>query len=647
MLRTSLWLALAVSLGATVAAPAEDPVAPSFLDLIPADAPLAIAVPNVAEVRRRGEELLTETGILPPVRPSDVVAGLVNFLGVNRGFNPLSPVAVCIPPDPERLPDANVLQFGRIVVAIPFSDRKEMAANFGLNPDALAAGQPVPLAGQRAFGRFVAFRDKHAWLAHSEEALRHALDADRLGAALTPEHRATLADADIVLHGAARAWGLNWERVVERIDQHARDAKDPQAAEVARGLAACAAALRFGAVTCRVDQGLRFDALTVFEHADDSPSARFLADLAAGPGSSTLAGLPDGRIVVAAATRGDGRRNHAILAEWARIAAPFWQRRPELQEWLRHSTLPAVFSDLRQRLTGMRLAVYENDDPAAHGPFSVAVVLDCEDPQEFLREVRELLHFADGGDLPPADGKPGSAVEATRALISQLGAPEFRVRESASVKLALLGEPALPLLNEAQKSDDPEVAFRARELHTRIAEAAAARRRELFAGSPLLDVHPRYTWFAGTETLDGRSVDVVEVDLPETERRHAERLRGLFGPDWRRIRVVALDGAVIAAAGSHPDLLAEVVRHCREGLEGLAARADVKSFASTGAGSRQLQVHVAAGRLLEAPNADQAPEPNIPPAVSSFGLSISPKAVRADVFVPAAEIKRLAKDRKW
>jgi hypothetical protein len=364
-----------------------------------------------------------------------------------------------------------------------------------------------------------------------------------------------------------------------------------------------------------------------------------------------LAGLPDGRVVAAVATHGDGRHHSAILAEGApRIAVELWQFPSELREWLRHSTLPAVFSNLRQRLSGLRLAVYENEHPATHGPFSVAVVLDCKDPQEFLREMRELLHFADGGDLPPADGdgKSRGAVEVARALVARLGAPEFRERESASVKLALLGEPALPLLEEAQKSDDPEISFRARELHARIAEAAAARRRELLAGGPLFDVHPRYTWFGGTENLDGRNVDVIEVDLPEAEQRHAERLRGLFGPDWRRLRVVAHDGAVIIAAGSRPALLAELLDHRRAGLEGLAARSDVKAFTSVGGPSRQIQLHVAAGRLFAVPNADQAEaDSSVTPAVSSFGLSVTPAAVRADIFLPTAEIKRLARDRKW
>ncbi len=54
------------------------------------------------------------------------------------------------------------------------------------------------------------------------------------------------------------------------------------------------------------------------------------------------------------------------------------------------------------------------------------------------------------------------------ALVKQLGADAFELREQAEADLQRLGKPALPELREAVKSEQPEVAARARRLVARI-----------------------------------------------------------------------------------------------------------------------------------------------------------------------------------
>jgi hypothetical protein len=54
-----------------------------------------------------------------------------------------------------------------------------------------------------------------------------------------------------------------------------------------------------------------------------------------------------------------------------------------------------------------------------------------------------------------------ATTEKIKALIAKLGHDEFDVREQATKDVAALGAPALPLLEEATKSDDPEVSRRA------------------------------------------------------------------------------------------------------------------------------------------------------------------------------------------
>jgi len=57
-------------------------------------------------------------------------------------------------------------------------------------------------------------------------------------------------------------------------------------------------------------------------------------------------------------------------------------------------------------------------------------------------------------------GEPANA----EALVRQLGADDFAVREAATVKLRQLGPAAVPALKRAAESDDPEVKIRARKL---------------------------------------------------------------------------------------------------------------------------------------------------------------------------------------
>ncbi len=59
-----------------------------------------------------------------------------------------------------------------------------------------------------------------------------------------------------------------------------------------------------------------------------------------------------------------------------------------------------------------------------------------------------------------AELKPAGAVD-TSALIKQLGASEYKVREEASRRLTAMGPAALPELRKAVKSSDPEIAGRA------------------------------------------------------------------------------------------------------------------------------------------------------------------------------------------
>ena len=67
----------------------------------------------------------------------------------------------------------------------------------------------------------------------------------------------------------------------------------------------------------------------------------------------------------------------------------------------------------------------------------------------------------------------------TAELIKQLSSDEWAKREEASKELAAIGEPALPALEEAAKSPDPETSARAGEVAQKIKSAPKRRKKKL------------------------------------------------------------------------------------------------------------------------------------------------------------------------
>jgi hypothetical protein len=131
---------------------------------------------------------------------------------------------------------------------------------------------------------------------------------------------------------------------------------------------------------------------------------------------------------------------------------------------------------------------------------------------------------------------------ALERLLKDLGADRFRVREQATLRLIAVGERAVPLLRDAEKSRDPEVVYRARRCLEQIKRvpseallAAAARllalRKPEGTAKVLLDYIPfaeqEYlveevcTTLAAVAVRDGKPDPVVVEGL--SDRRPARR----------------------------------------------------------------------------------------------------------------------------
>jgi hypothetical protein len=125
--------------------------------------------------------------------------------------------------------------------------------------------------------------------------------------------------------------------------------------------------------------------------------------------------------------------------------------------------------------------------------------------------------------VPATEGKPAPKAVAPAndvpALIKQLGDDDAKVREAASERLRRLGQIAMPALAEAQKSEDPEVASRAKAIARRIEEDRRAPAREELAAPdvPSKLRFGRARGGAGADLGPGRAVR--EVNTVEGTKR--------------------------------------------------------------------------------------------------------------------------------
>jgi HEAT repeat protein len=149
------------------------------------------------------------------------------------------------------------------------------------------------------------------------------------------------------------------------------------------------------------------------------------------------------------------------------------------------------------------------------------------------------------------------------ALIQRLGADDPAERERATQALEALGEKAVPMLREATRAKDPEVAARAKQILRAIEGAAYARRLQSSEVGDALKAHPEFLeallrgnpdvrreWvrrIGGIERVAGGVRGrLYDYDLQMGRRVRALLLRELLGADLEDIaRVEALHGMYV------------------------------------------------------------------------------------------------------
>jgi hypothetical protein len=306
-----------------------------------------------------------------------------------------------------------------------------------------------------------------------------------------------------------------------------------------------------------------------------------------------------------------------------------------------------LFGEVWQRLEGSRSALYQNEDPERDGQFSTIAVLETKDPARFLSDMASLATFVNASELL-SRGEEEIDAKTIGELIVQLGDDSYAVRQTATTKLGLLGPAALPELERAAKSNDPETKFRAVAIRDQILAGEAQQREDLVKNDLLSRIKPQFAWFPKKEIRDGRAIDIVQMLLVDDDAQYSGPLRRLLGPEWDKIRLATVGKRVVVLLGSNTAPLDQAIADLEMPDKGLTTDPLLATFRDRAGNDQTAELHLSLGqtqRLLApaAPADDKASEP----AMTSVGVRIKPDRVRLEFFAPYSEAKAVVGHLGW
>jgi hypothetical protein len=623
------------------------------LDLIPANASAAVAVRNLDELATRGDKLVADAQLqLQNVqRPSQLIAALYGFLG-GPGAVDAKGTAAFLVARPQKQDDWGRwgIPNSRLFVGVaPIGNRALLAGAFGLKPEELRKDKAVRGKVQGGPERlYLLLRDKHLYLGEDEQIVTRASRAKPLRDQLPAGRRKRLQEADLLAF--IDPWSLLEPEARKEVRKHLESgepvlladfsqhlADDKKAKQALVRLVRALGEVRYGLGTARVEGGLGLSFVALFPEKGAKASAELLADLRSGQGGSSLRGLPEGPALLAYASRAEGPRTAPLARA---LAAVLLRSFGEAQHLLSAANRP-VYTEMLgafwRQLQGSRAALYETSDERKYGLFSLVAILDTPDAAGFLAGLRGLARIA---EEPEAKAQTKEAGPDLAQLVRDLSSPTYRVREMATIKLRLVGEPALPHLKKALTGTDLETYRRAEKLTAQIRHAADERRRDLLAGGLPKHLHPSFVFAARPEERAGQRIEVVRVKLGAKDVPAAKQLRGLLGPDWDRVRLVARGDKLVVLVGSEVRLLDQTLANLQAGKPGLAATAGPAALARQTGAARTAELHLSIERLLaltRKPDNDRTPARGAG-GLTSFGLTVGAADLQADVWLPPTEL---------
>lgn len=655
MLR-SIFLGCGIFWIGTVSIRAAEPIeVKTGFDLIPINSAAGFAVHNLKELQKKGDTFVKNTELEKEfgIRPSQAIPMIFGYMGLNKGRDDTLPAGILLANlfEARMLNAADFRDIERLlVVTVGFTDRDQIAANFGLSKGEL---QPEKITrvqqGKSGWGQFqmLYVRGNHIYLGNNERAILSVVRGKRLSQALAKPQIQRLSRADMLLHLGTTPWGPGWAKFVQQAKEHAESLQgketDPDtglSTEMVQLLADSLPAVQNVMFGVGIDEkGFEFQSQTIFRPQDHPSAKKLLALLRSGEESSSLDALPKRNFIGAQAVRSDGSQNRAIVRALVEVCLKSLFSEEKLVAVADRPQFVGLFDEVWQRLKGSQLAIYGNDDPATQGLFSILAVLDTADPREFLAEMRQLSRFAKPGEMRLNDGDQNAEDVATvKKLVKQLGDRNFRVRKSATLKLSLIGPPALPYLREAVHSKNREVVARSRRLINQIENIVKSRQKDVMSQSLLGKLSARWGDFPKAETRKGVPIDIVKMELQDKSKAYELHLKEAFGPEWSKVRLAVHGKKIVVLLGSNVDLLDETLANLDKKKPGLIEQPTLREFHRRAPADRRTEFHLVLRQLVSSfKRRTKAAETTT--EMTSLSLGIGEDTIELHLWVPNKEFR--------
>jgi hypothetical protein len=613
------------------------------LDVIPSEAGAAVAVRNLKELRVKGDKFAADLELGDGrLRPSQLFDMLWQALGI-AGLGETTPNAlIVLRPDKD---DKDLLRSleKNIYASVAIGDKDMMARSFGIEAADLVpkkvlatkrSNDDIPLRAVRLDG-------KNLLVGMDKVPLERTLTMKPLATTLPAPQRKLFNEADLFVFLDPRSLGGDFNEIRREAEKVLPPADDPHEQKLLQLFLDSVPHIRHGLAGFRVGDGLGLNFSAAFE-PDAQPPREILKLLRDGARPATLNGLPEGRLIVAHAGGSHGR-NSGVIAKV--IFSVMLNLLPEARQMIATADRPVftgVVAEIWHQLRSSRFGVYLSGDESKLGLFSMVAILDTEDAAKLVYGLRTLAKMGDGSALKAGKQQPGDDLNIPQ-LVRDLSSDSYPVRHSATLKLRLIGEPALSHLDKAATTGDLETSRRAMQLYKQISQVAAERRKELLAKELPRTLRPTFAFVAKAETRGQLPIDVIQVRLDERDRPLAKQLEQLLGPEWDRVRLAVHGNQVVVLLGSDTALLEQALANVTAGKPGLAKAAALADFAKSAGSDHLMQVHVSLESLmwLTAPGkiADFRPAGRL----TSFGLRVGDDRIDVDAWAPTSELKMVAK----
>lgn len=625
--------------------------------LVPQSASHALMFRHVEELKQRGDEVAAELGFNFGVSSLfSMIGSQLHLAGSADDHRPCGIMWF----EPELIGEPEVRQIWKkpVVAAVAIADTQKLADALQVDHDRFQAGMIVERE-HSAFGhksRLYRMVDQYLWVV-SHRKLYDVLEAARPLAQKIPRSQLQGIDsADFLMEISARSGDLNFEANQERIEKWIDAQADLDAAEAdaIREWFSILYSASYGIFTGSVDRGWEFSLQIFFDH-DASPDLRqrILKFAPSGQGVS-LQGLPEGELLFGHAARTDSIGIHAALTAVIRKKHGFWwpaireMRDQKVISQLEQLKLLGLFGEIWPLTERYQAGIYREQTGTGHGLISMGAILKTDRPDQLVHELKMLASLVDRTAFDtrrsPEDAeKPETLI---RELIEQLGHDSFQKRQSATTRLVLIGEPALPLIRDARQSPLSEVAARASQIEKLIQEDLNEKRQAALSSSVLARAKPVFIFHPNAEQRAGASVDIMEVRVNEQSELN-QLMPILAGTEWSRIRLVKLDRHVAVFFGSNlarfEELIANVGRMERGGDVGVPETPYGQPMLTMRGAEFQGSFARVVDILDGQPPTKTEPDALTDPELSSIGVTIEPDFLAVEWRVSLPDMKAMRK----